>query len=398
MKLLRARFDNCLKIAAGVLLALVLATATSCRDEDIIYIPDEVEVSRPVYNEITGFFLLNEGNMNSNKCTLDYYDYTTGTYSRNIFPLINPTVVMSMGDVGNDIQRYGNKMWVVVNCSNKVMVLEHGTARFVADITIPNCRYIRFHKGFAYVTSYAGPVIQDPVKDRDKIQIGYVAKIDTTTLEVVDRCLVGYQPDELEIVDDKIYVANSGGYDPNNYETTVSVIDLATFKEVERIEIAPNLHRLRCDRHGVLWITSRGDYTDVHPACLVAYDTRKRRVVATFELPVGDMWLDGDRLYVIGEQWDEASQGWGAMMFKVIDTATLSVATEQFITDGTDAAFRHPYGVAVNPITKEILVTDAMEYITPGWLRCYGQDGVLQWQVRTGDIPAHIVFNGELTE
>lgn len=371
-------------------LALLLG---SCRNEDIIYIPDEVEVSRPEYTDVEGFFLLNEGNMQDNKCSLDYFDYTSGTYLRNIFGLINPGVVMDMGDVGNDLQAYGTKMWAVVNCSNKVTVMQYPTAKFIKDINIPNCRYIRFHKGYAYVTSYAGPVEK---VERKYQQQGFVAKIDTTTLQVVARCLVGYQPDELEIVDDKIYVANSGGYDLNNLETTISVIDIASFSEVERIEIAPNLHRVRCDKRGILWINSRGGLLETMPPCLVAYDTRKRRVVARFDnFPVGDMWLDGDRLYTVGEAWNEEEQEWSGMAFSIIDTSTMTLINDCFITDGSDALFQHPYGVAVNPVTKDILVTDAMSYITPGWLRCYGQDGVMKWQVRTGDIPAHFLFVGK---
>ena len=30
-------------------------------------------------------FLLNEGNMGSNKSTLDYFDYQTGIYTKNIY-------------------------------------------------------------------------------------------------------------------------------------------------------------------------------------------------------------------------------------------------------------------------------------------------------------------------
>lgn len=56
---------------------------------------------------IKGFFLLNEGNMGSNKASLDYYDAETGVYSKNIYPERNPGVVKELGDVGNDIQIYG---------------------------------------------------------------------------------------------------------------------------------------------------------------------------------------------------------------------------------------------------------------------------------------------------
>jgi outer membrane protein assembly factor BamB len=48
--------------------------------------------------------------------------------------------------------------------------------------------------------------------------------------------------------------------------------------------------------------------------------------------------------------------------------------------------------VAINPETKEIFVTDAKDYVTPGTLYCFSPDGQKKWSVTTGDIPAHIVF------
>lgn len=54
-----------------------------------------------------------------------------------------------------------------------------------------------------------------------------------------------------------------------------------------------------------------------------------------------------------------------------------------------------PYGLAVNPETKEIFVCDATNYVTPGYLYCFTPEGKLKWKVRTGDIPAHIAFSSE---
>ena len=75
----------------------------------------------------------------------------------------------------------------------------------------------------------AGPVPLPP-----DARIGYVAKIDTVSLQVVDECIVGYQPEEMAIVGNKLYVANSGGYRVPNYDRTVSVIDLKTFTEEKK--------------------------------------------------------------------------------------------------------------------------------------------------------------------
>ena len=123
-----------------ILLTVMVTVLCGCRDEDFIYIPDEVPTSQPEFTDVAGFYLLNEGNMGSNKSTLDYYDYSTGRYIRNIYGYFNPTVPKELGDVGNDIGIYGSKLYAVINCSNKVEVMNKKNAKRVGQINIPNCR------------------------------------------------------------------------------------------------------------------------------------------------------------------------------------------------------------------------------------------------------------------
>ena len=384
---------------------LVLLALGACRKDIEVFLPEVEKVGEqevivdsgeplqpflPQYKSIQGFYLLNEGNMGSNKATLDYYDYTTGDYTRNIYGNANPTVPKEMGDVGNDLAIYGGRLYAVINCSNKVEVMDKTTARRIGQIDIPNCRYIRFHEGYAYVTSYAGPVlISDDYKQR-----GYVAKVDTATLQVVDTCVVGFQPDELEIIGGKIYVANSGGYMPSNYETTLSVIDLATFKHQRRIPVAPNLHHVRADNHGQLWVTNRGDYFDV-PSRLYCIDTHTDQLTDTIDIPVTGYHLDGDSLYIYGTAWSYETMD-EEVSYAIVDVQHHTILTRSFITDGTDQTIRKPYGITVNPLTKDIYLTDAKNYVNPGTLYCFTPDGKKKWSVRTGDIPAHIAFLGEV--
>ena len=371
-------------IAAAVAMAL-----TSCREDDVIFIPEEVQVSNPEFSEVGGFYLLNEGNMGSNKCTLDYYDFSTGIYTRNIYGNANPNVPKELGDVGNDLKVYGNRLYAVINCSNKVEVMDKSTAKRIGQVDIPNCRYIAFHKGYAYVTSYAGPVVIDP----DYEQLGYVAKVDTASLQVVAQCLVGYQPDDIEIVEDKIYVANSGGYRVPNYERTVSVIDIETFKVEETIDVDINLSRLVADKHGGLWIATRGDYYQVESS-LYCYDVRKRRIVKHLDVPVSNMCIEGDSIYVVSSAWSNVTMS-NRVTFAVIDVVKQEPVSDNFITDGTEAEIKAPYGVSVNPISHDIYITDARNMVNPGYLHCYDRTGVRKWSVRTGDVPAHIAFLGE---
>ena len=367
-------------------LTLVALLFVSCRkEEDIIPSTDiPVVYPDPEVGDIKGFFLLNEGNMGSNKATIDYFDYETGVYTKNIYAERNPGVVKELGDVGNDLQIYGNRLYAVINCSHFIEVMDVHTAKHIDIVSIPNCRYIVFKDQYAYVSSYAGPV------QLGDDRLGLVAKVDLTTLEVVDECVVGRQPDELIVVGDKLYVANSGGYTADNYDRTVSVIDLNTFEEIKKIDVAINLHRLELDRYGYIWVSSRGDYYDI-PSKTFVIDSRTDEVVKAFDLANSNMARAGDSIYVYSTEWSWYTERM-ENTYAIINTRIQEVVDADFIKDDTDKEIVIPYGVAVNPKTKEIFATDAKDYVTPGKLHCYSPEGIRKWSVTTGDIPAHIVF------
>lgn len=370
-------------------LALVaaLACSSACRTEEPVLPPEIVPVnpSEKVTAGVQGFFLLNEGNMGTNKASLDYYSFRNGTYYRNIFGQRNPDEVKELGDVGNDIRIYGNKVYVVVNCSNFVEVMDRRTGRHLSKIAVPNCRYLAFHEGNAYVSAYAGPVQID-----QNSRIGYVARIDTASLQVTGECTVGYQPEEMAVVGGRLYVANSGGYRAPDYDSTLSVIDLATFREIRKIPVAINLHRIRADRNGLLYVSSRGDYYDV-PSDTFLVDPESGRILKRFGLPNTNMALCGDSLYVLGASWNYNTSQYGAS-YTVIDVRRQEISSRLFIRDGTESQIRVPYGIAVHPAGHEIYLTDARDYVTPGILHCYSREGFRKWSVTTGDIPASVAF------
>lgn len=366
-----------------VLASLLLA---GCRHDEPVLPPEEEKHGDTLRTSVVGMYLLNEGNMGSNKSTLDYYDYQTATYRRNIYAEANPTVAKELGDVGNDLQIYGSRLYAVINCSNKVEVMDARTCKRIGQVDIPNCRYITFQGQYAYVTSYAGPVSVDA----SHAQIGYVARIDTATLQIIDQCLVGYQPDGLAIVGNKMYVANSGGYMVPNYENTLSVIDLTTFTETARIPVAINLHQVRKDSHDRLWVTSRGDYFNT-PSRLYCVDTSTDQVIDSVMVPVSDIDIVGDSLYLCATEWSYVTMR-DSVTYGIVDVVTRRMVNDHFVTDGTAADITKPYCIKVHPITRDVYITDAKNYVTPGMLHCYSPQGQLQWSVRTGDIPAHIAF------
>ncbi len=364
---------------------LLLCLLAGCRG-DIPFLHSEEELLQPVqHRHIRGFFLLNEGNMGSNKASLDFFDVGTGKYQRNIYPTRNPGIVKELGDVGNDIAIYGSKLYAVINCSHYVEVMDVHTGRHVGSIDVLNCRYIVFHDGKAYISSYAGPVQIDP-----NARPGKVVEVDTTSLKITREVVVGYQPEEMVITGGKLYVANSGGYRYPNYDTTVSVVDLRTFAVDHTIDVAINLHRMALDRYGRIYVSSRGDYYDVK-ADVYVVDTQTDRVTRRLDIPASEMCLVGDSLYMTAVEWSYVTQS-NTVSYTLYDVGRQEVVTRNFITDGTDRQINIPYGVAVDPETRDVYVCDAKDYVTPGTLYCFSSAGKLRWKVTTGDIPAHFAF------
>jgi DNA-binding beta-propeller fold protein YncE len=364
----------------------------SCRGDEIIFpaeyefLPMESrELSSFAQNEPIGMYLLNEGNMGSNKATIDYLDFSKGIYIRNIYGERNPNVIKELGDVGNDIQVYGNRLYAVINCSHKVEVMDLHTCRRIGQIDIPNCRYIRFHGDKAYISSYVGPVSIDP-----NAQLGAIFEVDTATLRVTRKVTVGYQPEEFEIIGNYLYVANSGGYRAPEYDSTLSVVDLTDFRQVKKIPVCVNPHRVRKDPYDRLWITSRGDHKDVQPQ-LVCLQPLHPTPYTLHHISPSEMVIIGDSMYYYGSHWIDETMS-NHITYGIFNVLTSTLLSDHFITDGTEKNIKIPYGIQVNPYNGDIYITDAKNYVSSGQLHCYSREGKRKWSVRTGDIPAHMCF------
>ena len=360
---------------ALILLSALLLTV-SCRKEETVISASKTEIPQASRFE-GGFYLLNEGNMGSNKCTLDRYDGDSRTYWRNIFPWKNPGIAMELGDVGNDLKINGDRLYAVINCSNLVEVMKLADATHIAQIPIANCRYICFDSEYAYVSSYAGRMVSGP-GDR----LGRVVRIDLNTLTIAGECETGYQPEEMVIYGKRLFVANSGGYNAPDYDDRISIIDLESFSPAGEIRVAPNLHRMALCSDGSIWVNSRGNYADI-PSRLLRVDPDDFSVISTGLSCNGFCEHDGT-MYLYGHDGD----GYIFKRFR-LDGSDYSASSAQ---DCGVEGIRYPYGIYVNPWTDELLILDAGDFVTPGKLLCYDREGKLLWTTTTGDIPSRIAF------
>ena len=345
-------------VIQSVLCLLYSVLLTGCRGEDIVYPTIGTHVTDEVREG--GLYVLCEGNMGANKARLDYMNLATGEYYANWYGAQNPQQIKELGDVGNDVQVYGGKLYAVINCSHKLEIMDR-KGKHITHIDIPNCRYVTFKDDKAYVSAYVGSVA-------DPDMLGSVYEIDTLTLEITREVKVGHQPDELCVVDDKLYVCNSGGYLTNRYDSTVSVIDIASFTQIEQIVVGLNPTRIRVDHQKHLWVCCQGNYNDVAPEMVIIGGPH-------IETPCTNISICGNTAYILD---NEAKQ---LKAYSTIDY-NLSPVTCNL------SAFENPYGLLATD--DAIFITDAKNYVSSGVLHCYSYDGKERWTAKTGDIPGHL--------
>jgi len=324
--------------------------------------------NKPIVNaSASGIYILNEGLFQMNNSTISYYNFGAGTFTEDLFLQNNHR---GLGDTGNDLQKYGSKLYAVINGSNTVEIMRLSDATSLKSISLTGKqpRNIAFYAGKAYVTCFDGNVV----------------RIDTATLAIDGTLKVGDNPDGLCVSGHKLYVANSGGLNSPNYGHTVSVIDLNTFTIIKNIEVVTNPTVLMSDGFGDVYLASRGNYGSI-PYTFQRIDTQQDEVVQTFDWHVLDFTISGQYAYLYNYDYSTQSS-W----IKMMDVTTESIVRDNFITDGTD--IQTPYSIAVNSLNGDVYITDAGNFTVSGDVYCFSKDGKKKFSFAAGINPGAMVI------
>lgn len=348
-----------------ILFAITLTTF-SCDD-----MQNNVDPPLPTI-ETSELYILCEGLAYMNNSTLAHYSAADSTLDKDYFTTQNGR---GLGDTANDIKLYGSKIYMVVNVSSQIEIIDAQTGKslrripLVSQSGVPRQpRYITFDKDKAYVCCFDNTVI----------------RIDTTTLEQDGVTTVGRNPDGICVANNKIYVSNSGGLDYPDYDNTVSVIDIPTFKEIKKIEVSINPYTIEADRYGDVYVASRGDY-GIGKYCLQRIDSRTDQLIETYDLEVLNFYISGDYAYLYNYDYSEKTN-W----LKVFNVKTEQIERENFITD--DTQITTPYGISVNPATGDVYITDAYDFMVTGDVICFSKEGKMKYRLDdVGLNPNHII-------
>ena len=352
-----------IKLNALFIAFALLTVLAACHKDKVIPNPGTPKAER------AGVYILNQGGFGANNSTLTYYDYTTKQLTADLYQTINGS---GLGDTGNDAEIYGSKMYIVVNVSNVIDIVNAKTGKLIKQDSMVNNkvgrepRSVAFYKGNAFITSYDGTV----------------AVMDTASLAITKYITVGRNPEQLVVSNGKLYVANSGGLSFGNPDNTVSVIDLNSLTETKKITVIANPVTMAADTYGHVYVLSLGDFASIKGGMTIIDNTTDAvKSQATLSLGYNiPMAANGDFVY-----YPTADN-----KIAVYNAKTQTAGAANFITDGT--VITTPYAISVDSLSGEVFVSDAKDYASNGTLYAFDKTGKKEYTITTGINPGRITF------
>lgn len=351
-----------------LLFCTVIAALVACKQETTTNPnpPDPGQYS-------TGVLIMNEGAFGTGNGTVTWYDPTDNSMEKEVFINANgfPTGNVLFSAFVNPI---ANRVYMVVNNSQKIQVAKLGSMESVAEITgFSSPRFMRqVGTNKAYVTDWISNT---------------VAVLDLSTNTIASTIPVGAGPERMAVSGTRAIVANSGGF---GSDSTISVINLANDQVTRTEVVGDNPNSLVFDANGALWVLCGGinDFntpTNSTAGRLLQIDPATFTVTKSFDFPSNMNHPTALAINKAGTILYWLDNGYFGNVFEM-NISAASLPTTAKITGSF-------YNMDVHPITDEIYTSDALDYVQDGVVYRYDADGTMLDSIRSGLIPGNFWFN-----
>ena len=211
----------------------------SCSDDNDT--PDE-----PLGDYENGYFVSNEGPFQNGSGTITFVG-DDGTVSQNVYNRVNGE---DLGNIVNSMFINGDKAYIVVNNSSRVVVVNRYTMEKEAVIEgddINNPRHFVAVNGKGFISNWG-----DPFDSGDD----FITVVSLESNAVLDKISVEEGPEEMIISGNKLFVCLKGGYGSNN---KVVAIDTSNNSVLDNIEVGDVPESIVADSKGYLWVLCSGN-------------------------------------------------------------------------------------------------------------------------------------------
>lgn len=197
-------------------------------------------------------YVMNQGNYYQGiEGSLNVLDYSDGKMNTDVFTNVNGRSIGATPQCGI---RYGSKVYMGICDSNTIEIIEGSTCKSIKQIKLGE-------------TGVKGTQPRSMIADGGKIYIsmfdGYVARLDTLSMEIEASIQVGPNPETMALYNGKIYVPNSDGFNENGqFGTTATEIDPVSFTVTRTFTVPENPSQFYASSEG-LYLLCLGNYYDV---------------------------------------------------------------------------------------------------------------------------------------
>jgi DNA-binding beta-propeller fold protein YncE len=316
-----------------------------------------------------GLFILNEGNFMAGNGSLSFFSYDSLKIYNDLFTQVNGR---PLGDVPNSLAVSGERIYIVVNNSGKIEVIDKTTLESVKTIT-----GLKAPRNIGIVSSTRA----------------YVSSIYSDSLTIIDlssNTVSGYinlkkSSEAISVIRNKAYVSNWVG------GNKIMVINTDNNTVVDSVEVAMEPESMVIDNNKNLWVLCNGGWKREYFAELISINTstndiEKRLVFSDRNMSPSTLQIDGTGtvLYFICSG-----------IYKLKTDASAIPATPFINENG-----RFFYKMGVNPVNGDIAVTDAVDFQQNGHLLLYKNNGTLIKDATADIIPSMVLFklNPDFTE
>lgn len=327
----------------------------------------------------SGVLILNQGGWGQNNAGLSLYEPKDSVMTLDIFN-------GRLGETAQDMIIYGSKLYISVAGSKLISVVDMKTLKEISqvktDLELDDNSKLSLEPYFftakdnkIYFTT------QDPLTGN-----GYILKIDTLSLKIENLTQVGTNPVGIAEYGNKLYVANSGFYP--NFDNTMSIVDLETFKEEEKMTVGLNPSSIASNGNGKLYLIYKGDYTPENPGGFQIINTHSKKIETdNYEYPVQNLVITNNILYLYDSRYENSSSIHNGVLKYDLQTNKYmeepAVSPEKI--EGT------PYALNVHPVTKEIYLATSITN-QRGKMHIFNSKGELEIKESAGIYPCKILF------
>lgn len=343
-----------------LLFATIIVLFASCKKEDSG--PQGNQGYGNVLDE--GVMVLNEGQFFANNSSITLFN-TDGERSDGIFNAINEK---TLGDILHSVTETKSYYYLVVNNSSKIEVVGKNDFKSVATIEgFKSPRYLLdLENGKALVSNF----IYDTADVDMKLDI---VNLNNHTIE--GNIVVNNWCETMLLKGETIWVANTG-------MDRILLIDKSTLTIKSEVSTPKQPYQMIEDKNGKVWVLCKGDVFNGIPATLICMSSSGAEI-KRFEFLTGPapekiaINGGGGTLYVLTDK-----------VFKLsVSSPSISLSPIPGIND-----FTYAYGLGVDPVTNDIYIGDAKDFVSNGSVKVFDNDGNQITSFESGINPNGFVF------